>query len=315
MNQPQVSIIIPAWNAQLWLAEAIESALGQGVASKEVIVVDDGSGDQTAAIARTFEPRGVRLLVQANRGASAARNAGLAAASGEWIQFLDADDVLDPLKIQLQLSAVGQAPGQLAAGPWGVFERETDHAVFTPEPSWCSDSPVDWLVRLWTTRSMMHPASWLCHRSVIERAGGWNEELSLDDDGEFFARVVLASTGVTFVPDARVFYRRHAGPRLSASRGDKAWSSGFRAIESKERALRAAEDSPRTRRACATHYARFAWDNFPEAGELARLAEQRWRELDPAVSPPRGSAREYLLSRLIGWHAARRLQKRLRSRR
>lgn len=308
----RVSIVIPAFNAERWLGEAIASALAQDWPDKEILVVDDGSRDGTARVARGFEGQGVRLLRQANRGAAAARNAGLAAAGGDFLQFLDADDLLAPSKIRLQVEALrASAPGAVAAGAWGVFSGRPEEARFVPEPVWRDLAPAEWLACSWEGGGMMHPAAWLTPRAVAERAGGWNEALSLDDDGEYFCRVVLASGGVRFVPEARSLYRSHSGPRLSGSAGRRAAESSFLSVTLKERHLLAAEDSPRTRRAAAANYSRFAWEQLGAAPELADRAERRWRELAPDLPPPRAGRLHNLAAALFGWRRARRWQLRL----
>ncbi|MDE6394665.1 MAG: glycosyltransferase, partial [Duncaniella sp.] len=93
-----ISVIIPAYNAQAYLRECLESVLAQSFSDWEVIVVDDGSTDSTAAIAQSFSARDsrVRVLSTVNRGVSAARNAALGMARGEWVTFLDSDDLLPP---------------------------------------------------------------------------------------------------------------------------------------------------------------------------------------------------------------------------
>src|SRR5262245_17269465 len=93
---PLVSILIPAFNSERWIQESIVSALGQSWPNKEVIVVDDGSSDTTYEVAQAFESRGVKLISQPNRGAAAARNTAYAHSSGDYIQWLDADDILHP---------------------------------------------------------------------------------------------------------------------------------------------------------------------------------------------------------------------------
>ena len=100
-----VSILIPAYNASRWLTECVESALAQTWAHKEIIIVDDGSKDDTLAVARRYESRAVKVVTQANTGAPEARNHALRLAQGDYIQWLDADDVLHPQKIKLQLAA------------------------------------------------------------------------------------------------------------------------------------------------------------------------------------------------------------------
>ena len=100
---PLVSILIPAYNAENWIKDAAKSALDQTWSKKEIIIVDDGSSDNTLHIAREFESESVKVITQANMGASAARNKALSLAQGDYIQWLDADDLLAPNKISQQL--------------------------------------------------------------------------------------------------------------------------------------------------------------------------------------------------------------------
>src|SRR5438045_4211310 len=106
---PLVSILIPAYNAENWLADTLRSALAQTWPNKEIILVDDGSTDRTLAIARQFQSPSVRVHAQPNQGASSARNAALALAQGEYIQWLDADDLLGRDKITKQMEAAVHA--------------------------------------------------------------------------------------------------------------------------------------------------------------------------------------------------------------
>lgn len=303
-----VSILIPCHNAAPWLTETLESALAQTWTEKEIILVDDGSTDRSLDIARTFEPRGVRVLTQRNAGASAARNRALAEARGGFIQYLDADDLLAPNKIAGQMARLAGATDAIAAGPWGAFTTSPADAVFNPEPVWADFPPIDWLVCSWSGGGMMQPGVWLTPRAVATAAGPWNEALSLDDDGEYFCRVLLAARSVRFVADARTYYRRSGPHRLSASKGRRAAESSFRSCSAKEKLLLAAEDSRRTRHALACNYRRLAWEQLAAAPDLAARAIRRWQELDPGVPVPQGGPKQAILARLIGWQAARRLQ-------
>src|SRR5882762_11780976 len=104
-----VSILIPAYNAQEWIADTIRSALGQTWPRKEIIVVDDGSSDQTVAIARQFASKTVSVVSQKNQGASASRNKALGLYQGDYIQWLDADDLLSRDKVAKQMEAAEKA--------------------------------------------------------------------------------------------------------------------------------------------------------------------------------------------------------------
>jgi glycosyltransferase involved in cell wall biosynthesis len=107
--KPLVSILIPAYNAAPFLAETVRSALAQTWERKEIIIVDDGSKDETVAVARQFESAGVKVVTQPNQGAAATRNNLFKLAQGDYIQWLDADDLLSPEKIARQMAVVETA--------------------------------------------------------------------------------------------------------------------------------------------------------------------------------------------------------------
>src|SRR5208282_1441691 len=141
------------------------------------------------------------------RGASSARNHGLRLARGAFIQFLDADDLLAPEKIARQMElAASCGPEMALCCTWSRFTSSPADADDTPQALCCDAEPVDWLVMKLKRDAMMHPAAWLIPRLLIERAGPWNEALTLDDDGEYFTRVVLASRGVRLCKEAKSFY-------------------------------------------------------------------------------------------------------------
>lgn len=309
MSDPLVSILIPCHNGATWLAATLESAFAQTHPRSEVIVVDDGSTDESIAVASRFVPRGVDLHRQPPRGAAAARNAALRRAHGDYIQFLDADDLLHPEKIARQVARLQTEPSdRVASGAWGSFTRDPTEATFRPEPVWADARPTDWLVLAWSGGGMMHPAAWLTPRAVAERAGPWNETLSLDDDGEYFCRVLLAGTGVCFCEAARCYYRRHRTGSLSQAKSPDAWRSSHDVCHLVQKAALAREDSARVRHACALNHLRFAFHAWPFARTLARASLAEARRLDPTARRPAAGPRFELLARLIGWRLARRLQ-------
>jgi hypothetical protein len=154
----------------------------------------------------------------------------------------------------------------------------------------------------------MHPAAWLTPRRVIDRAGPWDETLSLNDDGEFFARVVLASQQVLFCPDAESHYRSNLPMSLSGSKSDRAWESGFQsAVRSAEHLLER-EESPRTRRAASRQIEEFVYASYPAVPELRRQAWARVRDLGGPYFGPSMGPKMRAVSRVVGWRAARRLR-------
>ena len=309
---PLVSILIPCSNAAPWLAATLDSALAQTHPRTEIIVVDDGSSDHSLAIARTFAPHGVRVGTQPNAGASAARNHALRLSRGDYIQFLDADDLLTPDKIAAQLTALRTPPAHadsIATCRWGRFSRDPTNALFFDDAVFRDFAPLDYLLAHTGAARMIHPAAWLVPRAVADRAGPWDESLSLNDDGEYFARVVLAASAIVFSSAGASLYRSNLSGSLSRQRSRRALESVFHSVELIAAHLRRAEDSPRIQRALANYWQRLAFEIYPDAPDLSRRAEAESRALGGSTLRPTGGCREQWAARLLGWKLARRLQR------
>lgn len=307
---PLVSILIPCYNASRWVEQTLESALAQTWPNCEIIVVDDGSRDDSVGVVNTFKARGVRLITQSNRGASAARNRALAEARGDYIQFLDADDLLAPDKIALQMQRLQTvSPFHIASGPWTRFSDDPTRAIFTSEPVWRDLSGLEFQLLHYEAGWMMQPAAWLSPRALLDKAGPWDETLSLNDDGEYFNRVVLASSGILFCPDARTYYRSGVAGSLSRRADATALRSLWKSTELNcARLLAAANDSPRAKNAAANGWQRLAFELYPTLPYMADEAEARMRDLGGTDQPlPAGPAFSKL-ARIAGWRFAKRLR-------
>jgi len=287
-----VSILIPCYNAEKWLTETIESALAQTWQNKEIIIVDDGSTDNSLDVAKQFESSIVKVISQENRGGSAARNTAYKACQGELIQHLDADDLLAPTKIESQIKLLAQEDNVncVAAGEWARFYKTPSEAQFIPQPPWADMSHVEWLVCTWSGNWMMHPAAWLVPRHIATKAGLWNESLSLNDDGEYFYQVVLASTGVKFCCGAKSYYRS-GNPSLSGQRSEKALWSQYEVIWLSTERLLSVDDSPHIRYAAACYWQSFVFMAYPQATDLVKSAEKNIHSLGGCdLKPDGGSA-------------------------
>src|ERR1700677_2860365 len=130
--KPLVSIVITAYNAEEWIGYTLKSAIAQTWPHKEIIVVNDGSRDRTAEIVRRFASKGVALVSQENQGLCAAQNYGFRHAQGDYIQWLDSDDLLAPDKIERQLGALREDDSRriLLSSPWAYFYYRTRHVRF-----------------------------------------------------------------------------------------------------------------------------------------------------------------------------------------
>ena len=182
---PLVSIIIPSYNSASTLPKAVDSALVQSYESVEVIVIDDGSRDETVSVLESYGDR-IRWETGPNRGACAARNRGLQLAQGDLIQFLDADDWLYPQKLERQVACLLTSPGKTP-----VCNGEVIHAgqivrrYLAPET--CDDSLIPLLNGPLPTPAPLHL------RSTLQRVGGFREELPCSQERDLHLR--LASHG------------------------------------------------------------------------------------------------------------------------
>jgi glycosyltransferase involved in cell wall biosynthesis len=308
--KPLVSILIPAYNAEPWIADTIRSALAQTWPCKEIIVVDDGSRDQTLRVARHFASEAVSVVTQENKGASAARNKALELCQGDYIQWLDADDLLSPDKIDKQMKAV-EKHGQrtLISAGWGYFMYRPARAKFTPTPLWCDLKPLEWLLRKWEHNLHMQTATWLVSRELTENAGPWDTRLLSSDDGEYFCRVLLASNGVRFVTDAKVFYRIADSSRLSYI-GGSTKKLEARLIDMKLQIgyLRALEDTERVRAACLNHLQTWFIHFYPEQVTLVNELQQLAATLGGQLEIPRLSWKYAWMQKVFGWTVTKRIR-------
>jgi glycosyltransferase involved in cell wall biosynthesis len=221
MNKPLVSIIIPAYNAEKFLAETLSSALAQTWSNKEIIVVNDGSTDGSADIVNAFSSSQVVLLNQANKGASAAKQTGLEYARGEFIQYLDADDVLAVNKIEMQMNALKDQPDKIAVCKTTHFFGSVANNIPSGDDFFLEylDEPLNFLIKLYggfdLHASMIQPNAFLTPISIINKAGPWNSDISpcTDEDGEYFTRIILNSNGLVYQPDILNYYRKSVGER------------------------------------------------------------------------------------------------------
>jgi len=309
--KPLVSILIPAYNAENWIAQTIQSAITQSWSRKEIIVVDDGSRDRTADEARRFASKEVSVVTVENRGAAAARNHALKLSQGDYIQWLDADDLLGPEKIELQLAALREGDGQgtLLSGAWGYFHYRTDRARFIATSIWHDLSPVEWLMRKMSENLHMQTATWLTSRQLAEKAGAWDMRLLSDDDGEYFCRVILASKGTRFVPGARVFYRLTPSGRLSQiGTSDRKKEAMLVSMKLHIGYLRSLEESERVRKACLAYMQNW-FDNFyPERPDLVDELQSLAAQLDGRLEKPRLRWKYAWIEPIFGFKAAKRAQ-------
>jgi glycosyltransferase involved in cell wall biosynthesis len=228
-SNPLVSVVIPAFNSERFLAEAIESALAQTYTPVETIVVDDGSSDGTAEAARAHV--GVTLIEQRNSGPSAARNRGFAASRGEFVAFHDSDDVMTPDKLAVQVGHMLENPGVgcvlaeqeliLEAGaelPFWVEGTKVE-TVMPPRPPELEDEP------------MVHPMTMVVRRETFERVGNFDESMRAAEDFDWMLRA--AEEGVEIARLSDVLLRRRVHPDSLTQDAAASRAGMFRAFKAR----------------------------------------------------------------------------------
>jgi glycosyltransferase involved in cell wall biosynthesis len=210
-----VSIVIPAYNAERFIAETLQSALAQKVEDKEIIAIDDGSTDGTPAVLRGFGDA-IRCETGPNRGASAARNRGTALARGRYLQYLDADDVLEPDAVAKRIAALESAGADVAYSDWQRIQEQPDGSFAPGEVVARDMAQVHADPELATFTSFWAPpAALLYSRGIVERIGGWNESLPVIQDARFLQDAALCGARFVHVAGVGARYRMHRDQRLS----------------------------------------------------------------------------------------------------
>ena len=314
-EQPLVSVIIPLYNAEVYVAQCIESVLAQTWKNLELIIIDDGSKDKSVEIAKKFESVNVKIFSQVNKGASAARNYGLKEANGAYVQFLDADDLLSPDKIAAQVALLLVNIEYVSVCSTVHFKNGDDHLALPVSEEWYntgSDDPADFLLKLYAGGEvlpgyggMIQPNAWLTPRKILDEAGPWNEFKCPDDDGEYFCRVVLAAKGVKFSEGIN-YYRKHDdGKSLSAQRSREAIKNMLLAINLKYGYLETKTASPLLNPIFAKHYWELGLAAYPQFKSISKTAILKAKTLGYSGAKYTSGKLGTLLSKIFGWRLLR----------
>ncbi|NTS43787.1 glycosyltransferase family 2 protein [Flavisolibacter sp. BT320] len=308
VQKPVISVIMAAYNAESYIAAAVKSVIDQTFTDFELIVVNDGSRDNTLGVLRSFTDRRIRIIDQENKGQDAAFNEGFRASLGSYIKFFDADDLLNPEMLQRQLDVLICNENTITYGEWARFYKDQPElADFSPLDYWKDAAPMDFL----TARPegvMLQCGSMLLPRHLVEIAGLWNEDLVLYNDTEFFTRIILASAGVKFTPGARLYYRSGTKSSVSVQTARKYFESTFQATCLIGRHLLAHEDSYRVRNLVSNMFLDRYYAMYPKYPDLGKKHLQKAAEYGCATTKPEGSTAFEAASTILGWKRARHLQ-------
>jgi glycosyltransferase involved in cell wall biosynthesis len=296
-----VSVVIPCYNAERWVGQAVQSCIDQTHRPIEVIVVDDGSTDNSKravlAAARNVEIT-VRLIESEHKGASAARNQGLAAATGNYVQFLDADDLMSPRKIELQAAVAAHNHETVPCGPWAWLRPL--NGFWTTEPLGKHMDCAGDLVYQWLEGHFFAVHCFLWPRKTVVDLGGWDESLSGCQDGDLFIRAALKGVKICFVPESVVYYRRgHVQNSLSTRRDLDSLKSRILVLDKAQAALESRSDLQKYRAVLAQRHYALARAYALDQPDEARKCFRRFMRLSPDGRLPISMA-DYVVTRLLG---------------
>lgn len=309
---PLVSILIPTFNSSRFISETINSVLAQTYKPLEIVVVDDGSSDNTIDILESYTSSGIKIYNQANSGAAKARNKAFDLSNGEYILYLDADDLICPEHIEnLMFSLMGQKSDAIAFSQWDRFYSNYREASFPNRPTNKNQSGIEWLLSDWESVNMQQCGMFMIPRTHIINLGGWVPKLSKGpiDDFEFFARTISASSMMVFAPKAKLFYRSGLPGSLSRRNSRIAIEAKLESLKLGTTHLLEKFNTHRARLACANKFQNFIYETYPEHIDLIKEAEQIVRKIAKPTIKPIGPPGFIFLKGLIGWRYAKKVQR------
>jgi len=272
--KPTVSVIIPNYNYGRFLPEAIESVLAQTFPCAKIIVVDDGSTDESLEILARYEKDGIKVIRQKNCGVGAARNAGAKASSGDLIAFLDADDFWLSQKIEKQVERL-LADKEFGLVTCGMREFDASGNIIDTytkgKEGWCAED-----ILLFKPVGGGPPTTSLLWRKVFEQVGGFDErkEMHPSEDWEFSYRVARVAK-IAFLPEILVAYRNHGGNgHLQIPRFERAMLMGY------EKIFQTADEKIlRLRRKCYGNLYKILAGSYLQAGQYGNFLKSTAKSL------------------------------------
>ncbi|WP_159022672.1 glycosyltransferase family 2 protein [Formosa sp. L2A11] len=312
MKVLKISVIIPLYNSSEFIKDTLQSVVDQSYQDIEIIIIDDSSTDDSFNKAIEFQSENVIIKHNKGKGACAARNYGFELSSGEYIQFLDADDILSLDKIEKQVQALNGSQTELAV-------CNTVHFIEKLEEGKCVDQayvystpkPEAFFINLWggnhLPMHMIQTSAWLTPRTLIEKVGLWDETLAKDQDGEFFARLGLQSSGILYVPEVKNYYRKHSsGKNIASQKKEIHLNSLLKATNLKAKYLFSKTESDASKQAIATQYKHVAIDAWPQYKTVYNTAISKCNALGGSnYNPILGGRAIEFIKNTLGWRTAK----------
>lgn len=296
-----VSVIIPCFNAGKWIDEAIKSCLKQTHTSLEIIVIDDGSTDNSLEIIKSFGDK-VTWESRSNQGGCSARNRGFALSKGDYIQYLDADDYILPEKIKTQLVCLKETEADVVYGDWRYHKHLPDGTSFLDQINICGPKE-DFLESLLLDAQWIAPMAFLFTREAVIRSGGWDERLKTGQDRDFFVSAALSGAKFQYQSGCHSIYRRYGNVTVSTSSKER-WREGHFALMDKaeHKLAQSGQLSTRYRQALAqSYYGKIRADRTSINGSQYNWVLDKIVSLDPDFEPVNVRQTYSLLRKMLGF--------------
>lgn len=316
-QQKLVTVIIPAYNAEKYIRETIESVLNQTWKNLQLIIVNDGSADNTSNILNSFSyDTRIRVIEQINQGCSSAKNTGLNYAKGDYIQYLDADDLLSEDKIVQQVKVLENEPFGIAVCKTVVFHhtdfKDTGSEIDTGH-LYSTDNSFEFLMNLYGKNGkigMIQPNAFLLSRALVEKIGEWNTSLSPspDEDGEYFCRAILAASKIFYTNGVNYYRKIKNVASLSKGRSCLFAMGAFRSVQLKAKHVMEITNAETVKRILANQYASVAYLYGSDYPEIVSMVKEELNKMGIYRIPTVGGLNFKIMSSIIGFDNAMRVK-------
>lgn len=271
---PLVSVIIPCFNNEKHIVECLDSLADQTYENLEIVIVNDGSTDNSVEKIKNWKKKNIKLINQENQGVSVARNVGFASSTGDFIQYLDADDFISPNKIESQIQLIKDKENAISNCRCFIYYDEKNIVERKQIVDKSYENPLNWLEDNWLNLTFGATHSWLIPRNLIVKAGPWNERLTKSGDSEFFSRILMNSNSIEYSENAICYYRKHGFGTLSNQKSRITAESTLNSLFLIEKNI-FAKHPKFSKKALATQYLSFIYLYYPKFKDLRKIAAER----------------------------------------
>lgn len=307
----KVSILIPCYNSESFVQETLNSCLNQTYSNIEVVFVDDGSTDKSFEIALKNKSSNIKVFRQENLGACAARNYAFRKSSGDYVIYLDADDIISPTFVEEHIARVSCYNDRyISFCKWDRFTKSIDEALFPMRYVYKDyEDSFQLLLDLWERGEMLQTSCYMVPRKLVIESGGWDETILMNQDGEFFSRILMIADKALFVPSGHVYYRTGEYSSVSKANSEKKIASLlYTFIKYKENAL-TFRNNIQVRKALSYNftYLIYLYGNYYP--KLYQKAQKEIDELGVGYQVRITSPRARLMCKIIGFNNFMRIRK------